>query len=199
MLHPPGHGQEAEPIIDGAGKHLDDYYQLLNVRPGFSDLQLLRRFLRGCRQAMNAGDHAILMSVRRGFEVLRYEDTRISYYRMHRLLVQKEPLRFPIMKQREMLQDIRSKEALASGRTNPVIDVGTTYFELEMKVISQIMFLDLSRIWRGASGLIFLIGSLMIIVANKAAPWSIAVALLMSAWGLFALKLRASDYVTYPE
>lgn len=178
---------------------LQDYYLLLDVRPGSSDLQLLRHFLRNCRKAMANNDEATLLKIRQGFEVLRYEDTRISYFRIHRLLIRKEPMRFPIQKQREMLQDIRSKIALADGQTSPVITPGSTYFKLELKVLTGIMLLDLSNLLSfGASGTLLLVALPILVIANEASWLSIIIASSMAIWGMFVLKRCASDYVTYP-
>jgi hypothetical protein len=179
--------------------HLDDYYQLLNVRPGFTELQLLRRFLTTCRKAMDTNDMAEVMRIRKGFEVLRYEDTRISYFRMYQLLVRKEPLRFPINKQREMLQEIQTKQALATS-TSPVVEEGTSYFQLELKVIAGILLEDLARIFVvGMSGIVLLIGILILITANNASLLSLGISIPMGVLAIYMLTVRATDYVTYPE
>ena len=192
-----GTAQQSEADVEQL--EFQDYYQLLDVRPGSSDLQLLRHFLRHCRKAMAERDEATLLKIRQGFEVLRYEDTRISYFRMHRLLIRKEPMRFPIPKQREMLQDIRSKMALANGQTSPVIEPGSTYFKLELKVLTGIMLLDLSNLlYFGASGTLLLVALPILVIANEASWLSIIIASPMALWGLFVLKRCASDYVTYP-
>jgi len=182
-----------------SGSELEDYYQLFDLRPGYTDLQLLRRFLRLCQQAVDERDEALLSRIRQGFEVLRYEDTRISYYRMHRLLIRKDPLHFPIQKQHEMLQDIRSKEFMSAGQTSPVIAPGSSYFMIELKVLTGIVLLDLERLFSlGASGVTILI-ALPILIMSQDGSWSsIGISALLGAWGLYVLKLRASDYVTYP-
>lgn len=184
-----------------AMQDLVDYYALLGVRPGFSDLTLLRSFLRKCRSAMATGDLEGLQLIRRGFEVLRYEDTRIAYFRMHRVLVKREALRFPEVKKREMMDDIHEKETLAEKHlTVPVLKPGMSYATLLDDVLWQIALLDLYRVFYwGASGLVLCLGCVILIAVNGLAWWTLALSGFLLMVALFALKLRASDYVTCPE
>ena len=184
----------------GAPSTLADYYGLLGIKPGYSDMHLLVCFLRSCKLAMAASDEATLMEIRRGFEVLRYEDTRIAYYRMHRVLVRHEPLRFPEAKRHEMLQEIRAKEALAINGTSPTIKPTLDYSTLLFNVVAGIVLLDLARIYPfGSSGVRLLVG-LAIIVAVNGFTWLTAgISAFFIAIAYVALKARASDYVTYPQ
>lgn len=179
---------------------LADYYGILGIKPGYSDIHLLVRFLRSCKLAMSAGDQASLKEIRRGFEVLRYEDTRIAYYRMHRLLVKREPLRFPEVKRHEMLRDIRAKEAIALSVTDPVITPALDYRTLLFDVVARVALLDLARIFTwGSSGLLLLM-ALPFIIASGGFTWSTAgIGIFFIALAYFALKARTSDYVTYPK
>ena len=179
---------------------LVDYYSILGIKPGFSDVHLLHRFLKGCRQAMAIGNQEALMSIRRGFEVLRYEDTRIVYFRMHRVLVRHEPLRFPEAKKREMMQEIRTKEALALDGTSPVIKPRMGYGMLQLDVLMDIVLMDLSRVLGyGVSGTVFLIAMPIIIAVNGATSLTLGISAMFAAFAFIALKARASDYVTYPD
>ena len=190
----------AHPMKSTAPHGLEDYYALLGVRPGFSDLTLLRSFLRKCRFAVTTGDMEVLQLVRRGFEVLRYEDTRIAYYRMYRVLVKDEALRFPEVKKREMMDDIRAKEALAENGTSPVLKPEMNYSALLGDVLFQIAWLDLSRvIYWGSSGLVLGLGAVILIAVHGLTWLTLVLAGALLLVALLALKFRASDYVTYPE
>ena len=176
-----------------------DYYAILSIKPGFSDLKLLGRFLRSCKLAMATGDQTSLIEIRRGFEVLRYEDTRIVYFRMHRVLVRNEPLRFPEAKKREMLQEIRAKEAIALHGTSPVIAPTMDFGTLLFNVVAGIVLMDLARLipW-GGSGVLLLV-ALPIIIASNGFTWvTMGIGALFVGLAFLALKARASDYVTYP-
>lgn len=177
--------------------HLTDYYGLLQIEPGFSDLRLLKRFLQGCKKAMASGDHNALASLlRRGFEVLRYEDTRVSYFRMHRVLVRREPLRFPEVKKNEMLQDIRAKEELAAGGTGPVMKPGMTYDQLLSNVMTDVALRDLSHVFYwGASGLVLLLGSAIIIAVNGMSWLTFGTCPLLWGFAMLAIRSRLRDYV----
>jgi hypothetical protein len=179
---------------------LQDYYALLGVRPGFSDLTLLWSFLRKCRSAMATGDIEGLRLVRRGFEVLRYEDTRIAYFRMYRVLVKRDALRFPEAKKREMTDDIRAKEALAENGTSPVLKPGMNYTALLGEVLFQIVLLDLVRVFYwGSSGLVLSLVAVVLIAVNGLTWLMLVLSGFLLIVALFAFKVRASDYVTYPE
>jgi hypothetical protein len=190
----------ADPVTSKDPYGLVDYYALLGVRPGFSDLALLRSFLRKCRSAMATGDMEGLQLIRRGFEVLRYEDTRIKYFRMHRVLVKREALRFPEVKKREMMDDIREKEALAENGTSPVLKPGMNYSMLLSIVLIRIAWLDLSRIipWC-LSGLVLCTGIMILVAVNGLTWFTLGASAFVLIIAFYALRLRASDYVTYPE
>jgi hypothetical protein len=179
---------------------LTDYYGILRIKPGYSDIHLLMRFIRSCKLAMAAGDKATLTDIRRGFEVLRYEDTRIAYFRMHRVLVLHEPLRYPEAKKNEMLRDIRAKEELALLGSHPVVTHETGYGSLLFDVITSIVLLDLARIFPfGSSALLLLLGMLIaILVAGITWPM-VGIGICFVTWAYWVLRARASDYVTYPE
>ena len=189
----------AEPGRTAGPELLADYYAILAIKHGFTDWQLLVCFLRSSKRAMACGDHAALMDIRRGFEVLRYEDTRIAYFRMHRVFLRHEGLRFPDAKKYAMLHDIRTKEALALQGTSPVVGKGMDHGSLLFSVISGIMMMDLARLFTwGGSGVALLV-ALPIIIAVNGLTWPTAgICALISAWACLALKARASDYVTYP-
>lgn len=179
---------------------LADYYTILGIKNGFTDWQLLVRFLRSSKRAMAAGDDDTLMHIRRGFEVLRYEDTRIAYYRMHRVFLRHEALRFPDGKKYGMLHDIRAKEDLAMKGTSPVVGRGMDYGSLLFSVVAGIVAMDLARLFTwGGSGVAILV-ALPIIIAVNGVTWPTAgISALIVAWACLALKARASDYVTYPR
>lgn len=187
-------GAEVEPW------YLSDYYAILGVDSGFSHIHLLRQFLRRCKQTMPTGDQEEVMAIRKGFEVLRYEDTRIAYYRMHRVLVRREPLRFPEAKKREMLHDIRTKEASAMSGTKPVIKPGMTYARLLDDVQFGIIWLDLAHVIPfGASG-VFLLLAIPFLIAISGVIWLIVgVSVMLAAVAIFHLRERIKDYVTDPE
>ena len=175
---------------------LTDYYCLLQIEPGFSDLRLLKRFLQGCRKAMASGDDVLLVNLRRGFEVLRYEDTRVAYFRMHRVLVRRDPLRFPEVKKQEMLKDIRAKEELAAGGTAPVMKPGMTYDQLLSNVMTDVAVRDLSHVfYTGASGLVLLLGSAIIIAVNGMSWLTFGICPLLWVFAMLAIRSRLRDYV----
>lgn len=179
---------------------LANYYSVLGVDPGFSDINLLRQFLRRCKQVIPTGDHEALLSIRKGFEVLRYEDTRITYYRMHRLLVRHEPMRFPEAKQREMMHEIRGKEALALNGTRPVIKPGKTYASLLDDVLFNVARRDLSHLFSiGVSGLALLIAMPLLVAANGLTWVSLGICALVLPFAFLYLRERVKDYVTDPE
>lgn len=178
---------------------LSDYYDLLGIKPGYSDLHLLLRFLKSSKLAMDGDDPEKVMAIRKGFEVLRYEDTRIAYFRMYRVLVRKESLRFPEVKKREMLKDIRSKEAIALNGSKPVIRTSMDFSDLLFDVITGILLFDLSRIFARGSGLVLLLALPIIIAVNGVTWLTFLVGILLLIWALLVLKMRASDYVTYPH
>lgn len=179
--------------------HLTDYYGLLQIEPGFSDLRLLKRFLQGCKKAMASGDHDALASLRRGFEVLRYEDTRIAYFRMHRVLVRREPLRFPEVKKQEMLKDIRAKEALAAGGTAPVMKPGMTYDQLLSNMMTDVALRDLSQVFGfGASGIVLVLASAILIGVNGMSWLTFGFCPLLWIFAMLVIRSRLRDYVNYP-
>ncbi|HMN04122.1 MAG TPA: hypothetical protein PKD45_00180 [Flavobacteriales bacterium] len=179
---------------------LANYYAVLGVDPGFSDIHLLRQFLRRCKQVIPTGDHEALLSIRKGFEVLRYEDTRIAYYRMHRLLVRHEPLRFPKAKQWEMMQEIRNKEALAVNGTRPVVKPGKSYDSVLDDVLFCVARRDLSNLFPlGVSGLALLIAMPIVIAANGITWVSLGICALILPFAFLYLRERVKDYVTDPE
>ena len=178
---------------------LTDYYGLLGIKPGYSDLHLLFRFLKSSKLAIAAGDLEKVIDVRRGFEVLRYEDTRIAYFRMHRVLVRKEQLRFPEVKKQEMLQEIRSKEAIAINGSKPVIDPSMDYSSLLFLVVADVLLLDLSRMFARGSGVIILLVLPVIIVVNGISWLTFFISVLLISWAVLVIRVRASDYVTYPH
>ncbi len=184
----------------GSPSTLADYYGILGIKPGSSDLHLLVRFLRSCKLVMAGGDEATLMEIRRGFEVLRYEDTRIAYFRMHRVLVRHEPLRFPEAKKREMMQQIRAKEALASDGTSPVVKPRMGYGALQLDVLLDVVLMELSRVFGyGVSGTLLVIAVPIIIVVNGATWLTLGISAMLAAIAFIVIKARASDYVTYPD
>lgn len=179
--------------------HLADYYAILGVTSGFTEIQLLRHFLRRCKQGITAGDQEAIMAIRRGFEVLRYEDTRIAYYRMHRLLVRKEPLRFPEGKKREMLHEIRLKEALALSGSKPVIMPGKGYDSLLDDVWFGIARKDVARMYPfGASGLALLLGLPFLVAVNGLTWVSLTICAAIAPIAILHLRERVKDYVTDP-
>jgi hypothetical protein len=179
---------------------LADYYELLAIGPGFSDLSLLRQFLVSSKRAIASGDHAALIEIRKGFEVLRYEDVRVHYYRLHRVLVRHEFLHFPEAKRREMLQAIRAKEALAINGSHPVVKPTTDYYGLLSEVVWGIVLLDLAHMLSfGAPGVVLLLGAIIIIAANGITGSIVAISIFFLALAFVILRTRARDYVTYPD
>jgi hypothetical protein len=149
---------------------------------------------------MAEDDHEALANLRRGFEVLRYEDTRVSYFRMHRVLVRREPLRFPEVKKQEMLEDIRAKEELVAGGTDPVMKPGLRYDQLLFNVMTDVALRNLSRIFGfGASGLVLVFGSVIIMAVNGMSWLDVGICAPLCAFALIVLRSRLRDYVNYPE
>lgn len=87
--------------------------ELIQIRYEHSAFQLFRGYLKGVRKALSVGDVEQFMLYRKGYEVLRNEESFEAYHRIYRKYILNQKLNYPPAKEKQLIAQYQEKEQKA--------------------------------------------------------------------------------------
>jgi len=172
---------------------MNDYYQILQLKHRFSSLNLLHNYFKMIKLSLEANDHEEIIKARMGFEVLRHEDSKISYDRIHRKYILNQELNFPKVRESEMTNLVKSKEQLGMQEANKIIHNKDSFIMFLIHYFIGFILTDILYSLFGVGGILYIIIGLLILISSIHGPFIVGILTLL--FGFVLLNRSFKGYI----
>jgi hypothetical protein len=173
---------------------MNNYYELLNLKPIHSEIELFKAYLKVTKLALTNKDIDLFRKARQGFEVCRYEKSLLAYHRIFKKYILKMELNYPAKKEEELRKIYTEKEIIANRYVDSFNNKLPSYSSHLTTIILKLITLDIVSILEFRSGLVFFSSGLFCII-NFPNGTSYIGGLFLLLVGFFSARFNFKNYI----
>ena len=174
---------------------MNNYYELLDLKPIHSEFQLFKAYLKATKIALKNKDIELFKKVRQGYEVCGYEKSLLAYHRIFKKTILKKNLNYPAKKEEELINTYQAKEIKAASYIDSFNKQLPSYSSHLMTIILKLLLRDITRIIPlGQSGILFITVGLYCIISFPNETNTIG-GMLLILLGLFFARSNFKMYI----
>src|SRR4051812_21789223 len=112
---------------------MNDYYKIFGLKYKYTAIGLLKKYFEKAKIALENNNKEEFIKIRMGFEVLRNDVIIDSYNRIYRKYILDEEVKFPKVKEEQMISEFKEREQVGAQIAEEIISKRATFFIHQIK------------------------------------------------------------------